>query len=425
MVRQAHRQNTRTPPCAVRAGRPTGSASARPAPRCRTGSRRRRRRGGGWRSARLAKTSTTAASSSTSVLRSSSNWRPTTRACSVAVSQRGSVKRTDSAALVARHLRHVEAVEAGGAAGEAGRRRGQLAADAPLRRRAPVGLELDAAAAHVGRVLALPRRQRRRHRQRDVGDGVVERGVEVGGAARSTARCASSAEISPPVSRSATSASLAWVSVSPARKLRKRSLSVGERKARYAVPRSDHSGDACQVTEPRALGCTSLSLRARRRRSRSRCDRRARRRRPSTRGAAWTVTCAKPAAVVCTPPARVGRLRPPGHEARLVGRAFDAPAFAAGDAASPGPTTRSQSALPPAASLGTRWRCVRLSLARPGRDRGERLIVGLRRARSRPPARRRRRRSRWRAGWPGAGWCRWSGAACRWCGPRRSPGRAR
>ena len=42
---------------------------------------------------------------------------------------------------------------------------------------------------------------------------------------------ASSAEISPPVSFSAISASFAWVSVSPARKFRKRSLSVGARKA--------------------------------------------------------------------------------------------------------------------------------------------------------------------------------------------------
>ena len=70
------------------------------------------------------------------------------------------------------------------------------------------------------------------------------------------------------------------------------------------MPRSDHSGVACHVTDPRALGCTSLS---------SVPDTtfsvvmRSTRTPPTTVhcGAACTVTCAKPAAVVCTPPARV------------------------------------------------------------------------------------------------------------------------
>ena len=150
--------------------------------------------------------------------------------------------------------------------------------------------------------------------------------------------------------------------MSPTRKLRKRSLSVGARKARYAVPRSDHSGDACQVTDPRPLGCTSLSAVPDMTFSVAMRSRRA----PPTTvhcGAACTVTWSKPAAVVCTPPARVVG-RPHVDKAGLVGRAFDAAAFAAGDQrrAAPHPD---QSALPPAASLGTRCSCVRLSLARP------------------------------------------------------------
>ena len=80
-----HRQNTRTPPCAVR-GRPTDRIGVRPT--STTVSNRFSTPTKTWRwlaIARLAKMSTTAASSSTSVLRSSSNCRPTMRACSVAV----------------------------------------------------------------------------------------------------------------------------------------------------------------------------------------------------------------------------------------------------------------------------------------------------------------------------------------------------
>ncbi len=129
------------------------------------------------------------------------------------------------------------------------------------------------------------------------------------------------------------------------------------------MPRSDHSGDACHVTEPRALGCTSLSVAPVVTFS---VAMRSTRRPPTTVhcGAACTVTWAKPAAVVWTPPARVvGCCTPFTKRVSLVVPSTRLPSPPATSVDRP--HTRSQSALPPADSLGTRWRCVRLSVARP------------------------------------------------------------